>query len=73
MARVFKVWPKRVMRTNGIVLTPEMEVTVTMRNSTSMPFSDGGKVVQEAFLRLYNIDYKKAQVSFGAFDWKALD
>lgn len=29
MSRVFKVTPKRVKRTNGTVLTPEMEVTVT--------------------------------------------
>ena len=73
MAQVFKVWPKRLKKTNGIVLTPDMEVTVTMRNSTSMPFSDGGKTVQEAFLRIYNIDYKKAHVTFSDFDWKALD
>lgn len=29
MSRVFRVTPKRVKRTNGTVLTPEMEVTVT--------------------------------------------
>jgi len=29
MANVFKITPKRVKRTNGAVLTPEMSVTVT--------------------------------------------
>ena len=29
MGRVFAVRPKRVKRTNGQVLTPDMEITVT--------------------------------------------
>jgi len=32
MSKVFKVWPKRVKRTNGTVLTPEMVVIVTTKN-----------------------------------------
>ena len=38
MSRVFRVTPKRVKRTNGTVLTPEMEVTVTTQSHTSDPF-----------------------------------
>ena len=37
MSRVFKVTPKRVKRTNGTVLTPEMEVTVTTYIFRSIP------------------------------------
>ena len=34
MAKVFRVTPKRVKRTNGSVLTPQMSVTVTtLQNS----------------------------------------
>lgn len=29
MSKVFRVTPKRVKRTNGTVLTPQMSVTVT--------------------------------------------
>jgi hypothetical protein len=29
MSKVFKVTPKRIKRTNGTVLTPEMSITVT--------------------------------------------
>ena len=28
MSKVFKVWPKRVKRVNGTVLTPEMVIIV---------------------------------------------
>ena len=41
MSRVFRVTPKRVKRTNGTVLTPEMEVTVTTQSHTSDPFYNG--------------------------------
>ena len=43
MSRVFRVTPKRVKRTNGTVLTPEMEVTVTTQSHTSDPFYNGTK------------------------------
>ena len=29
MSKVFQVWPKRIKRSNGTVLTPDMKVTVT--------------------------------------------
>ena len=32
MSKVFKVWPKRVKRVNGTVLTPEMAIKVALRN-----------------------------------------
>ena len=39
MARAFKVTPKRAKRSNGTILTPEMEVIVTTPYSS--PFSNG--------------------------------
>ena len=35
MSKVFKVWPKRVKRVNGTVLTPEMDIVVTTKIGVS--------------------------------------
>lgn len=37
MAKVFKVTPKRIKRSNGTVLTPEMSVTVTTQQHSFKP------------------------------------
>ena len=73
MSRVFRVTPKRVKRTNGTVLTPEMEVTVTTQSHTSDPFYNGAKEVKEAYMRMYGFDYQKACCSKNDFDFKKLD
>ena len=73
MSRVFKITPKRIKRVNNTVLTPEMTVTVTTRSHTSNPFNNGAKEVQEAYMRLYNFDYRKACCTQGDFDYQALD
>lgn len=72
MPSVFQIIPKRVRRVNGTVLTPEMVVTVTTKMATSTPFYNGAKEVQEAYMRLYNFDYKKACCSVNDFDFKKL-
>ena len=38
MSRVFQVKPKRLKRSNGTVLTPDMVVTVTTLQHTATPF-----------------------------------
>lgn len=73
MSKVFQVIPKRTKRTNGTVLTPEMVVTVTTQMHTTIPFYNGAKEVQEAYMRLYNFDYKKACCSVNDFEFKRLD
>ena len=73
MSRVFQVKPKRIKRTNGTVLTPEMVVTVTTDHHTSDPFYNGAKEVQEAYMRIYNFDYRKANCSVNDFDFRKLD
>ena len=70
MSRVFRVTPKRVKRTNGTVLTPEMEVTVTTQTHTSDPFYNGAKELKEAYMRMYGFDYQKACCSKNDFDFK---
>ncbi|UKI46756.1 MAG: DUF6140 family protein [Phocaeicola vulgatus] len=47
-----------------------MEVIVTTPYSS--PFSNGGKEVQEVYMRLYGFDYKKACCSQGDFNYKEL-
>lgn len=55
MSRVFQVKPKRIKRSNGIVLTPDMVVTVTTLQHTATPFYNGAKELQEAYIQLFLI------------------
>lgn len=73
MTKVFQIIPKRTKRANGTVLTPEMVVTVTTQIHTSTPFYNGAKEVQEAYMRIYNFDYHKANCSVNDFDFRKLD
>ena len=73
MSKVFQVKPKRIKRTNGTVLTPDMVVTVTTQQHTTTPFYNGAKELQEAYMRLYAFDYKKACCSVKGYDVVKLD
>lgn len=73
MSKVFQVKPKRLKRSNGTVLTPEMVVTVTTMQHTATPFYNGAKEVQEAYMRIYAFDYKKACCNQNDFEFKKLD
>lgn len=70
--KVFKITPKRIKRTNGQVLTPDMEVTVTTRMHTNDPFYNGAQEIQEAYMRIYGFDYKKSCCQKYDFDFKVL-
>ena len=70
MSKVFKVWPKRVKRVNGTVLTPEMVIIVTIPMHVSNPFSNGAK---ETYMRIYQFDYQKANCYQTDFNFEALD
>ena len=48
MSRVFEIIPKRIKRSNGTVLTPEMKVTVTTKTNVSNPFYNSAEEVKEA-------------------------
>ena len=73
MSKVFQVKPKRLKRSNGTVLTPQMVVTVTTMQHTATPFYNGAKEVQEAYMRIYAFDYKKACCNPNDFEFKKLD
>ena len=59
MSRVFRVTPKRIKRTNGQVLTPDMSVVVTTKTHATSPFTNGAQERKEAYMRLYGFDYQK--------------
>ncbi|MBW0031579.1 hypothetical protein KUA42_09435 [Prevotella copri] len=71
MSKVFQVKPKRLKRSNGTVLTPDMVVTVTTMQHTATPFYNGAKEVQEAYMRIYTFDYKKACCNPNDFEFKS--
>lgn len=70
--KVFRVWPKRIRRANGEILTPEMVVMVTTKCHTATPFANGGHEVRETYMNLYRCDIKKLGCSAGDFNYKAL-
>jgi hypothetical protein len=71
-SRVFKITPKRVKRSNGTVLTPEMSITVTTAKHTNDPFYNGAKEIKETYMRIYQFDYQKACCSKNDFEFKKL-
>ena len=73
MSKVFRITPKRIKRTNGLVLTPEMTITVTTRLHTTTPFYNGAKEIQEQYMRMFHFDYKKACCSASDFEFEKLD
>lgn len=73
MSKVFKVTPKRIKRSNGQVLTPEMEVIVTTKQHTTSPFNNGAEELKAAYLDKYGFDYKKSNCNASDFDFKKLD
>ena len=54
MSRVFCITPKRIKRTNGTVLTPDMVITVTTRQHTTDPFYNGAVEIHEQYMRMHN-------------------
>lgn len=70
--KVFFIKPKRIKRSNGTVLTPEMTVTVTTQMHTTTPFYNGAKEVAETYMRIYGFDYKKACCNANDFEYKAI-
>ena len=73
MSKVFRITPKAVRRANGTVLTPEMSLVVTTKIHTSDPFYNGAVEIQEAYMRQYGFDYKKACCSVNDFEFEKLD
>lgn len=72
MPKVFRVTPKRIKRSNGLVLTPDMSVVVTTQSHQNSPFSNGAAELKETYMRIYGFDYKKANCQQADFDWEVL-
>lgn len=68
MAR-FIITTKHAMNTNGIRIEPGMRVEVVTQSMCNPVCTNGGKVVADAFMRIYGIDIKKA----GCLNMVALD
>lgn len=68
MSKVFRLTPKRIKRTNGLVLTPEMSIVVTTRQHCTTPFYNGAEEVKEQYMRMYQFDYRKACYFANDFD-----
>ncbi len=73
MSKVFRITPKRIKRSNGLVLTPEMSIIVTTRSHASTPFYNGAEEIKEQYMRIYGFDYKKACCSANDFGFKKLN
>ena len=73
MSKIFRITPKRVKRSNGQVLTPDMSITVTTRSHTTTPFYNGAVEIKEQYMRMYQFDYKKACCSVNDFEFEKLD
>ena len=73
MSKAFRITPKRIKRTNGQVLTPELSIIVTTRSHTATPFYNGAKEIQEQYMRMFQFDYNKACCSASDFEYEKLD
>lgn len=73
MSKVFRITPKRIKRTNGTVLTPEMSLVVTTNQHTVNPFYNGAAEIRLAYMDKYGFDYKKACCSLNDFEYEKLD
>ena len=73
MSRIFRITPKRIKRSNGTVLTPDMVITVTTRQHTNDPFYNGAVEIKEQYMRMFLFDYKRACCSKYDFDFERLD
>ena len=72
MSKVFQVKPKRIKRSNGTVLTPDMVVIVTLNRHATTLFSTYEEEVKKAYMEKYKFDYNKACCNSNDFDVKAL-
>ncbi len=71
-AAVFRVWSKRIIRSNGQVITPDQPIVVTVPGNPCTPFANGAKEIKAELLRVYGFDYKKVACTPNDFYFKKL-
>lgn len=57
---LFQITVKRTTYTNGVRLEPGMSVQISSPSFSNPVITNGGIPVQDAFMRIYGIDLKKA-------------
>lgn len=57
---LYKITTKCRTNTNGVFIEPGMTVQVVSKSLSNPVLSDGGRLVAEAFMRVYGIDLKRA-------------
>lgn len=57
---LFQITTKHLKNTNGIRIEPGMTVQVVSQSMSNPVCTNGGKLVIDAFMRIYGIDIKKA-------------
>ena len=70
--KVFRVTPKRTVKRNGQVLTPDMAVTGTTKQYQNSPFDNGAQEVKDMYMHIYGFDYRKACCTLNDFTYKPL-
>ena len=61
MAR-FKITTKHVKNCNGIRIEPGMSVEVITQTMSNPIVTNGGKIVVDAFMRIYGVDIRRAGI-----------
>ena len=56
----FRITTKHLRTTNGVRIEPGMSVEVITPTIGNPVVNNGGTLVQQAFLRIYGVDIKKA-------------
>lgn len=70
--KVCRIKPKRIVKRNSLVLTPDMEVTVTTKQYQNSPFDNGAQEVKAMYMHIYGFDYQKACCTPNDFTYKPL-
>lgn len=77
MSKTFKIWPKQVIKRNGLTLTPEQEIIIISPVSHTDPFrlpiANGMQLIVDAYMKKWGFDYKRAGCGPTDFNYKALD
>lgn len=73
MSKVYRITPKATHRTNNTVLTPEMEIIVTLERHSSDPFYNGAKEIKAMYMDRYGFDYERENATKAWFDYERLD
>jgi len=70
--KAFQVWPKRVKKGGGQILTPQMVVVVSVQGYPASPFHNGAKELKAQYMSLYHCNLDKIVYTPGDFNYITL-